>query len=154
LRDLLTCIKTQLQIDDTLSFIRDNDIYITEDETEIPASLMFPAIEIKDGQIKNVQKLGNRYIQSAQVQITIFQRIMQPEQSIMGDYGILAIVESVIALLIGNRLEMEGGDDSGNNQIMNAFPIGETPTQTMLNGETMKIQRKTIFFEYTRNKNW
>ncbi|MEW5803725.1 MAG: hypothetical protein AB1847_16650 [bacterium] len=147
MKDLLTAIKTALQEAESLASIRDADIYITEDETEIPPSTMYPAIEIKDGQIKNDQQIGGRYVQYAQVQITVYQRVMQPEQSLMGTKGVLAIAAVINTLLTGNRL----GFLTGSGQVMNVFPIGETASQIMIIGETTKIQRKTIFLEYTRN---
>ncbi|MEW6378597.1 MAG: hypothetical protein AB1611_03195 [bacterium] len=151
MKELMTAIKAHLQIDESLCYIRDADIYITEDDAQIPPGCGFPAIEIKDGLIKNEQQLSKQYIQYAQVRLTVFQRIIQPEESIMGSHGVLAIAQDVIASLIDQKL----GFTTGNGHILNAFPVGEEPSQTFSSESGgMKIQSKTVVFEYKRHKTW
>ncbi|MEW5802689.1 MAG: hypothetical protein AB1847_11375 [bacterium] len=144
MKELLKAIKTHLQADANLSYIRDIDIYITSDDTQIPAAAMFPAIAIKDGSIRNEQMLARNYLQCAEVRITVFQRILRPEESIMGTHGVLAMSGDIVASLIDQKLP----------GVQNVFPIAEDPSQSLKDDKQEMIQKKTITFAYTRHKNW
>ena len=104
MKALMTAIKSHLQDDSTLGYVRDTDIYITEDAALIPAATRFPAIAIKDGAIRNDQKLTKNYIQYAHIEITAYQRIVKPEESIMGTHGVLSMACDIITSLIDDRL--------------------------------------------------
>ena len=145
MKELLKAIKTHLQADTDLSYVRDGDIYITSDENSIPAASMFPAIALKDGSVRNEQRLARNYLQDAEVRITVYQRIIKPEDSIIGTHGVLDMASDVIASLIDQKLNLPC--------IQNAFPITEDPSQTIKDKEEM-IQKKTITFSYTRHKSW
>jgi hypothetical protein len=145
MKELLKAIKTHLQADANLSYIRDGDIYITSDENLIPAATMFPSIAVKDGSISNEQRLARNYLQDAEVRITVYQRIIKPEDSIMGARGVLAMASDVIASLVDQKLDLPS--------VQNAFPITEDPSQTIKDKEEM-IQKKTVTFSYSRHKSW
>jgi len=145
MKELLKAIKTHLQADANLSYVRDGDIFITSDENLIPAATMFPAIAVKDSSIRNEQRLARNYLQDAEVRITVYQRIINPEDSIMGARGVLSMASDVIASLIDQKLNLPG--------VQNVFPITEDPSQTIKDKEQM-IQKKTITFSYTRHKSW
>lgn len=149
MKGLMIAIKNALRAASSLSYIRDDDIYITEDIEEIPPTVMFPAIEIKDGAIKNESHVSRRYVQYAYVEISVYQRVLQPEESVVGTRGVLAIKDDVITVLRDNKL----GFTSGDGQIMHAFDSGEEPAQIVKNGEA-KAQRKTVIFEYKRNRTY
>ena len=149
MKALMEAIKTHLQDDSTLGYVRDTDIYITEDVALIPAATRFPAIAIKDGAIRNEQKLTKNYIQYAQVEITAYQRIVKPEESIMGTHGVLSMASDIITSLIDDRL----GFDSGSGQVINVFPVSEGASE-LFGDESEMIQRKTITMMYTRHKTW
>ena len=143
MKDLLAAIKVQLQAE--ASYVRKNDIYITEDESLIPATTNFPAIAIKDGALRNEQRLAGNYIQHAQVRITIYQRVLKPEESIMGAQGVLVAADDIINSLIGHKLNLA--------DVKEAFPVAEDPSQLFVYEEEM-IQKKTITFAYTIHKTW
>jgi len=145
MKELLKAIKTHLQADANLSYVRDGDIFITSDENLIPAATMFPAIAVKDSSIRNEQRLARNYLQDAEVRITVYQRIINPEDSIMGARGVLTMASDVIASLVDQKLNLP--------DVQNAFPITEDPSQTIKDKEQM-IQKKTVTFSYARHKKW
>lgn len=145
MKSLLLAIKTQLQDDISLDYIPDLSIFITPDEALIPESVNFPAISIKDGLIRNEQKLCKNYIQYAQVRVTVYQRILKQEESIVGTHGVLEMAADVITSLIDK--------DLGLASIQNVFPIGEGESQIMGNENEM-LQMKTVIIQYTRLRTW
>jgi len=145
MRELLKAIKAHLQADETLSYIRDSDISIASDENFFPPSGNFPAIVIRDGAIRNEQMLARNYLQYAEVRVSIFQRILKPEESLIGTHGVLEIAHDVIASLIDQRFDLVG--------VQNVFPISEDPSQFFGNKNEM-IQKKTITFVFTIHKSW
>ncbi|MEW6378070.1 MAG: hypothetical protein AB1611_00530 [bacterium] len=145
MKELLKAIKTHLQADDTLSYVRDGDISIISDENSIPAAGNFPAIVIKDGPIRNEQMLARNYLQHAEVRITVYQRILKPEESVMGTHGVLAVANDVVTSLIDQKLNLPG--------VQNVFPVSEDPSQLYGDKEEM-IQKKTITFVFTRHRSW
>jgi hypothetical protein len=145
MKELLLAVKSHLQGDPDLGYVQDMSIFITPDEGLIPNQAKLPAISIKDGSIKNEQKLCNNYLQSALVKVTVYQRILKPEESIVGTHGVLEMAADVIASLIGNKLGLPG--------IENVFPIGEGESQVM-GRENEMMQMKVISFLYMRHKVW
>ncbi len=145
MKELLKAIKIRLQADTNLSYVRDSDIFITSDENLIPPATMFPAIAVKDGSIKNKQRLTRNYLQDAEVRITVYQRIFKPEDSIMGTHGVLSMAGDVTASLVDQKLNLAG--------VQNVFPIAEDPSQTIKDKEGM-VQKKTLIFSYIRHRNW
>lgn len=153
MKDLLTAIKSRLQTDTTLDYVRDCDIFIASAENTIPLnSLKFPAIGIKDGVIRNENKLCKNYLQWAQVHIIGWVQVLKVEDSIMGNNsqkGLLDLMGDIFTSLIDNRL----GYISGDGQIMSAFPINESASNYW-NDESLMVQWKIITFEYIRKKSW
>jgi hypothetical protein len=145
MKELMLAIKSHLQGDSNLNYVQAMSIFITPDEGLIPNQVKLPAISIKDGSIKNEQKLCNNYLQSALVKVTVYQRILKPEESITGTHGVLEMATDVIASLIGKKLGLTG--------IQNVFPVGEGESQVM-GRENEMIQMKVISFLYTRHRTW
>ncbi len=145
MKTLLLAIKARLQSDSTLGYIRDTDIFITENESLIPDCIKFPAIGIKDGSERNTQKLTKNYIQDQQVKIIVYQQVLKSGESITGTHGVLDMASDVITSLIDNKLSISG--------IQNVFPTSSDPSE-LVGDEQEMIQRKTITFTYTRLRNW
>ncbi len=145
MKTLMLAIKAHLQNDTTLAYIPDLSIFITPDEQLIPEQVSLPAISIKDGSIKNDQKVCSNYIQYAQVNITVYQRIFKSEDSIIGVHGVLEMAADVITSLIDEKFSISG--------LQNVFPISEGESQIM-GRENEMMQMKTIVFQYTRHKTW
>ena len=145
MKELMLVIKSHLQDDITLSYIPDLSIFITPDEQLIPEQTSLPAISIKDGQIRNEQKLCKNYIQYAQIKVTVYQRILKQEESITGTHGVLDMAVDVTTSLIDEKFSISG--------LQNVFPIGEGESQIM-GRENEMMQMKTIVFQYTRHRTW
>ncbi len=145
MKTLLLAIKSHLQNDINLAYVPDLSIFITPDEMLIPEQTLLPAISIKDGQIKNEQKLCKNYIQYASVKVTVYQRILKQEESIVGTHGVLDMASDVITSLIDEKFSISG--------LQNVFPISEGESHIM-GSENEMLQMKTVIFQYTRHKTW
>ncbi len=145
MEELMLAVKSYLRSDANLSYVQDESIFITPDEELIPESISLPAISLKDGQIKNDQKLCKNYIQYAQIKITVYQRILKQEESITGTHGVLDMASDVTTSLIDEKFSISG--------IQNVFPVGEGESQIM-GRENEMMQMKTIVFQYTRHRTW
>lgn len=103
----LTAIKAALQGAAGLSYIRDNDIFITPDTDYVPRQTKMPCIGIKDGAIRYDLDYGAD-VKTMEVEIAVFAEILRDEgSSIIGDgtrKGILEIAEDVISILNENLL--------------------------------------------------
>lgn len=143
MRDLLLAVKAQLQNEATLNFVRDCDIYITEDEYLLPKSANFPAIALKDGHIINLPGTNLNYQQQADLRVTGYVSIKKPEESIVGQKGVLALMELAVACLINNCLSISG--------VHSVFPHAEEPSE-LFGDEKNMIQKKTIVMRYSRSK--
>lgn len=142
MKSLLTAIKTQLQTD--LAYVRDSDVFVTEDEHLIPASVKFPAVALKDGGIVNTWQTNLSCEQELGVRITAYAQILKPEESVMGTRGVLAVEKDIVDSLINNKL--------GISSIYWALPTAEEASE-LLGDEEEMIQRKTVVFLYKRQKN-
>ncbi len=145
MKELMLAIKSHLRADVNLLYVQDESIFITPDEQLIPESVTLPAISLKDGSIKNNQKLCKNYIQDAIVKVTVYQRIFKQEESIVGTHGVLDMASDVITSLIDQKHSISG--------IQNVFPIGEGESQIM-GRENEMMQMKTISLMYTRHRTW
>lgn len=142
MKSLLSAIKTQLQTD--LTYVRDSDVFVTEDEHLIPASVKFPAVALKDGGIVNTWQTNKSCEQELGVRVTAYAQILKPEESIMGAQGVLVVVEDIVGSLINDNL--------GISSIYWALPTAEDASEFFGDEEEM-IQRKTVVFLYKRQKN-
>jgi hypothetical protein len=143
MKDLLSAIKTQLQTD--LTYVRNSDIIVVEDELAIPASVSFPAVGIKDGLINYAVATQSQETDELHVKIIAYVQLQKPEASIMGDSstskkGVLEIISDVITSLKNNKLS--GQADS-------AFPVSETESEILADEETA-VQMKTVTMRYMK----
>ena len=143
MKNLITGIKAQLRTD--LTYVRDSDIVVVEDELAIPASVSFPAVGIKDGLINYAVATQNQETDELYVKIIAYVQLQKPEASIMGDSstskkGVLEIVSDIITSLKNNKLS--GQADS-------AFPVSETESEILTDEETA-AQMKTVTMRYMR----
>ena len=143
MKALLSAIKAQLQTD--LTYVRDSDIYITEDERLVPSSIRFPAVAIKDGAVNYSVATQSQETGELNIKIIAYVQLQKPEASIMGDAstskkGVLDMIADVITSLKYNTLS--GQADS-------AFPVSETESELLADEETA-IQMKTVTMRYMR----
>ncbi len=142
MKDLLTAIQTELQ--GALSYVRDADIYITEDEDLIPQAVKFPAVALKDGDVEwEVDASGPTKKQALYVNVIVYVQIVRPEGSVMGDgshKGVLEIHADIKAELDENTLDSEVSD---------AEIVSEKASET-IGDEKEMIQKKAATYKYER----
>ena len=146
MKDLLTAIKSRLQAD--LTYIRNSDIYVTEDERMLRDAMKSPAIGIKDGAVE-YEVLGRDEDQQSKlyVKIIAYVDLQKPGAAIMGDTsagkkGVLDIIIDCITSLKFNKL---GG-------IVNrAVPVAESESEFIGDEEAkIAIQMKSVTMLYER----
>ena len=144
MKALLTAIKSQLQTD--LTYIRNSDIYVTEDERLIPEAVKFPAVGLKDGRV-DYEILGRAEDLEATLYVVIiaYVRLHKAESAIMGDTatgkkGVLDIISDIKTAL---RFNLFSGD------VQEADPISEAESE-LLADETTAIQMKSLTMRYKR----
>jgi len=146
---LLTAIKTQLKT--SLTYVRDSDIFVSEDERMISDAVKFPAVGLKDGTITYTRATKSQEDQELQVKIIAYQELRKPEASIMGHTsigeepiithkGVLEIIADIITSLKNNLLSGE---------VHSAFPIAESESELLADEETAIIM-KSVTMQYFR----
>ncbi len=143
MKTLILATQAQLQAD--LSYVRDRDVFITEDEDLIPAQVKFPAVGIKDGSEKYDIETGNQESGELYLDIIAYVRLSKPGAAIMGDAstgkkGVLDIVKDIKASLSGQHL---GGI------VETAVPVESGGSEAM-GDEEEAIQKKRITMKYER----
>ena len=144
MKALLTAIKARLQ--DSLSGVRDRDVFITEDENLIPAGLKFPAVGIKDGPVARKRAAGDLWERTSQVSIIPWVRLTKEEAAIMGGAGspgVLDLTSSIRAVLDGNTLDIAGMQDAECYSEQGSSTFGD---------EREALQRKIITFTYMQDE--
>ncbi len=111
MKSLLSAIKTQLQT--SLTYIRDSDIFITPHENYIPHAVRPPCVGIKDGNIQRTPSMGGCVESALTVFIIVFVQMQKDEASIMGDVsttkkGVLDVCSDIETALNNNLLSLSG----------------------------------------------
>jgi len=139
MKPLLTAIRSKLRAD--LSYVRDRDIFITEDEALLPRQVKFPAVALKDGDVANRLDDKDTIEQQMEVRVTAYAQILKPEESIMGSAGVLQMAADITASLQENTLGLTG--------VYDAFAVSEEASETFGDEQEM-IQKKTVVLRYWR----
>jgi hypothetical protein len=145
MKQLLTAIKAQLQTD--LSYVRDSDVFITEDENLIPSAVKFPAVGLKDGPVIRVEMIGGMMEYHMTVKIVALVQLTKSEAAIMGDTstgkkGILDMESDIHESLDENLLSITG--------MIAAIAAANQPESEVFGDEVEVIQRKVIAYEYVK----
>jgi len=141
MKALLTAIKTALRTD--IKYVRDRDIFVTEDEMILPAAVKFPAIGLKDGSVARKLADKSEVDENMIVRISSYSQVFKPEESVMGTKGVLQMAADIISSLDENNLSLAGMYD--------AFATSEEPSELFGDEEEM-IQKKTVVLQYQRTK--
>jgi hypothetical protein len=146
MKTLIAAIKDALQASNDLDYVRDGDIYVTEDDLLLPESVRFPAIAIKDGAIAYRAATQSQENDSLLVKIIAYVQLAKPEAAVMGDSasgqsGVLDVVADIRGVLKGNRL---GGI------VDSAWPESETESALLMESDGQGIQYKTLTIRYER----
>jgi hypothetical protein len=145
MKELLTAIKTQLQTD--LTYVRDKDIFITEDDNLIPNAVKYPAVGLKDGPVIRIEELGSMMEYTMTVKIIAYVQLSKPEAAIMGDasvsgQGILDLEKEVHESLDENLLSITG--------MTEAVALPNQPESELFGDETEVVVRKIISYQYVK----
>lgn len=143
MKSIIAAIKIRLKTD--LTYVRDSDVFATEDENIIPAAVKFPAVGIKDGPITYAIETANQESDELMVDIIAYVQLSKPEASIMGDAaagkkGVLDIIADIKTSLTGYTL---GGI------VEVAVPVSEGESE-LLADEEEAIQKKRLTMKYER----
>jgi len=146
MKPLLTAIKSALQT--AISYMRDSDIYITDDLYRIPSGVKFPACAIKDGPVKPEDRAGGEWVLAMNVSIAVFVQNYKATEAIMGNAdtganGVLDCEADVIGALLEKTLGLEG-------VVLASWTSGEESEK--FEDETEAIQMKIIKFQYEKEE--
>ena len=141
----MTAIKSQLQTD--LTYVRDKDVFITEDENLIPSAVKFPAVGIKDGPVVRTEEIGGMMEYALTVKIIAYVQLSKPEAAIMGDAsaskeGILDMEADIHESLDENLLSITG--------MQSATALANQPESELFGDETEVVVRKVISYQYEK----
>jgi hypothetical protein len=145
MKDLLTKIKAQLQTD--LTYVRDKDFFITEDENLIPNAVKFPAVGLKDGPVVRVENIGGMMEYTLIVKIIAYVQLQKPGAAIMGDAstsdkGILDLETDIHKSLDENLLSITG--------MTEAVALPNQLESELFGDETEAVVRKIISYQYIK----
>ena len=148
MKALLTAIKTQLQSD--LTYVRDKDVFITEDDFATPQAIKYPAVGLKDGPVTRKELAGGMMEYAMTVKIILYVQFAKPEAAIMGDastgqVGILDMEADVHSSLDENLLDITG--------MQSAVAASNQPESELVGEEGQSLaQRKIITYEYVKEE--
>ena len=146
MKTLVQAIQTQLRND--LNYVRDSDVFVTEDEALIPETCKFPAVGIKDGPVTRIELAGGMWEVALTVRLIAWVQLHKTEAAIIGDAaagkkGVLEIAADVHSSLDENLLSIDG--------LQSAFSPSETESQ-FVGDEELVLQRKIITYQYTKEE--
>lgn len=150
MKALLNAIKTDLQNAATLSYVRDQDIFIIPDEDIIPQTAAFPAIGLKDGHIsmtKEATAAGTNLLWEVTylVHVLLYVDMVAGEVPVVGQTspsvvkGIMDINDDVRAVLHEDYQSISG--------ILDAYCVEESAGE-IIGGTDMIVLKKRLTFEY------
>ena len=144
MKDLLEAIQAALQTA-LRDYCRSGDIFITPDEDLLPHGVRFPAVGLKDGQIRRRELTADMREETLQVRVVIFQKTARDiGATIVGDAanrGVLEIAADIDAVLDENTLDLAG--------MLSAMCTDESASQAYLS-ETDGVQKKVLTYTYER----
>lgn len=149
MKSLLSAIQAALRNDAGLTYVRDEDIFISTDENIIPRMAAFPAVGIKDGPVSEGLEAakGSQYAWDVRyrVHVVAYVDMKAGEIPVMGQTepetikGIMDVREDVHAVLHENYLSRQG--------CMDARCVEEGESEVMA-GEDVMLLKKRMTYEY------
>lgn len=146
MKELLNTVRSQLQ--DDLNYVRDNDVFVTEDEHLLPETVRFPAVGLKDGPISRRELPGGMWEVTMSVDLLVYVQLMKDGATVMGDAaagkkGVLEIEDDVHVSLDENLLSITG--------MQSAFSPNSGPSE-LFGEENEAVQRKKITYRYVKEE--
>lgn len=136
--------KTALQA--ALGYIKNRDIYVTEDIRLIRNSGGYPAIGIKDGATSFSTLSSDQDEDTFSITYAVYVQLIKPEAGVMGDgnkKGVLDVAKDVINTLRNNNL---GG------LVDTALPSSQGGSEILADGN-LAILMVPVTMQYTRYDN-
>lgn len=148
MKTLINTIKSTLQGAALLSYIENDNIFITPDREIIPYSCSFPALGLKDGPIEYRPLTNIMREVTYNVDVIIYQKLTAGETPITGQttpriYGVLEIAANIDSLLSENYLSIAGMEQ--------AWLVSEQESQT-IGYDELVLQQKILTFQYTKQE--
>ncbi|MBU2551934.1 MAG: hypothetical protein KKB20_26225 [Proteobacteria bacterium] len=144
MRELLLAIESE--IESSLAYIRDEDVFISPHATWLPESVQHPCLAIKDGAIERTELTGGMWQETMTVILTVYVSFTGDGRvPVVGDVsvkGVLEIAEDVHEALDENLLSLTG--------MTSAFSPSEKGAEVVWDGRGGGMEKKEITYQYVR----
>ena len=139
MNELLAAARAALQ---TLSEVRERDVFITSHPNFIPTGVRQPCIGIKDGKITRKELAGSMLEET--LLLDCIGMVKVSGDGLTGDSGILQLITAIETKLDQNTLGLPGMEF--------AWSPSETPSKMFFSDNKQCLVQKTITFQYTRER--
>lgn len=140
MKTIITNARTRLR--SRISYVKDANVFVSENEIMLPDSVTFPAIGIKDGGVKHVTDYQDGEKIEMRLNVTAYVQNHKSEENIMAAHGVLSVVDDIITALNNNTLDISG--------VYLAVVESETESKTLFNDRAEMVQMKTVTFRYEK----
>ncbi|MBN1830290.1 MAG: hypothetical protein JW884_14250 [Deltaproteobacteria bacterium] len=149
MKDEIDGVKNALRNASVLSYVRDADIFITENEYLIPNSVKSHAIGVKDGREIRRELPGGMMERTINVKVIAYVQLVKPGAALMGDAagkkGILEMSHDIDTVLDENLLDIDGMQSAFCRDIEESDTIGDDDTGDV-------FVKKTMLYEYVKEE--
>jgi hypothetical protein len=142
--ELIKAARTQIR--SQIAYVQDANVFVAENLIMIPDGLNFPAIGIKDGDVDHSVAFQDGEEQVLNLTVAVYVQNMKPEENIIGEHGVLAMIDDIITALNDNDLDIPG--------ITLAVAKKQAGSKTLFNDRAEMVQMKTVSFRYERLANY
>lgn len=144
MKTLVLAVQSQIQA--SLAYVRDGDVYITPNLNLIPVDVRFPCVGIKDGPVQRVALAGSMVSVTRTVRLAACVEILKDEASLIGDAatgdkGALEIVDDLHAALDEELLGLTG--------CISARFDPQEPESEIYSTDQSMIVKKRVNYHYT-----
>ena len=143
MKELLKAAKAKLQAD--ISYVKDRDVYVTENIRLVRASGDYPALGLKDGGTSFKVESGDQTGEILTVQFCCYVKLYKLESAIMGDdsaneKGLLDMAKAVIVAM----------DSTFDGIVDLSEPVTISGSDTLITERKKGLQYLTVTMRYTR----
>ncbi len=150
MKDTIDAVIAALKDAVDLSYVRDQDIFTTENEYLIPKTVKSHLISVKDGRESRRELAGGMIERVSQVKVSSYIQLAKPGAALMGDdatgkKGILEMTEDIDEILDEKLLDISGMQTAFCRDIEESEPIN--------NDDTLDVFiKKTMIYEYIKEE--
>lgn len=136
--NLLQALKADLQ---DAGIVAARSLFFTPHGTFVPSGVVMPAIGIKDGRTKDLEGASMTLEPAIQVELIGWVNMAADgEEALVGDDGVLPLMESIKARLRGNRL--------GLSEVQFCNIISTAPSVLFFTRNQQWLVKKSLLVEY------